>query len=61
MRKEAEIKEKTYKDILDDIIELESLISPWNCEDDNWYVRDMISDLMEEALKKIRKENEFRL
>ena len=51
-------KERNYDDILSDIISLNELIGPDNDEDTNWYVRDMISDLMEEALEKIRERNE---
>lgn len=55
------LEDRKYDDILNDIISLNTLIDPKNDEDINWYVRDMIADLMEEALEKIKERNGVRI
>lgn len=51
------LEDRKYDDIISDIISLNTLIDPKNDEDINWYVRDMIADLMDEALEKIKERN----
>lgn len=49
--------EKTYKELLEDILILHTLINPNNDPMDNEVIRDMIMESLDLALEKIREQN----